>query len=287
MMHPALFRFLECLLASVGAGLLGSLVGLGGAMILIPMYVIALSIPIKYASGASLVATIATSCGAGSAYVKAKLANARIGIGLLTATTSGALVGTLAAAYIYSHNLTKLIYLIFGCVMIFSIYTQISKAKYEVPKPLPPDRTTDLFKLYGRYFDPALGREVVYHGVRWHIGWGIMFAAGFLSGLLGIGSGALKVLGMDWAMNLPIKVTTATSNFMIGVTAATSSSMYWILGFIDPVLAAATALGVFLGSLVGGKILPHVKNRVVRLVFMATLAVFGVEMILKGLGIYP
>jgi hypothetical protein len=147
----------------------------------------------------------------------------------------------------------------------------------------PPDWTTKVFKLYGSYYDEALKTEVKYWGVRWWLGELIMFFAGFISGLLGIGSGALKVLGMDWAMNLPMKVSTTTSNFMIGVTAATGSALYWYFGYIQPMMAAVTAIGVLIGAMSGTKILVRITNKQVRWVFLAILAFLGMEMLLKGL----
>jgi uncharacterized membrane protein YfcA len=149
---------------------------------------------------------------------------------------------------------------------------------------MSPDWTTRVFQLYGKYYDKVLQKEVEYIGVRWWLGEIIMFFAGFISGLLGIGSGALKVLGMDWAMNLPMKVSTTTSNFMIGVTAATGSSIYWLFGYIQPFLAAATAIGVLIGSMIGTRISVRVTNKTIRYVFTLILVFLGIQMILRGLG---
>jgi len=169
-------------------------------------------------------------------------------------------------------------------VLLSQVYVQLTRSRFELPKPVKPDWTTRVFQLYGKYYDLALRREVEYVGVRWWLGETIMFAAGFISGLLGIGSGAMKVLAMDWAMNLPMKVSTTTSNFMIGVTAATGSSIYWIFGYIQPFLAAGTALGVLMGAYVGSKILVRATNRRIRTVFTAVLVFLGIQMILRGLG---
>ena len=272
--------------ASTAAGFMGALTGLGGATFLVPLYVLFMGIPIEYAAGASLISTIATSSGAGSAYVKDRVTNVRIGMSLEVGTTSGSIMGSLAAAWVYQHNLHHVIYLVFGTVLLGSIYTQISKSKSELPEPKPPDKWTKWLQLHGTYFDPALGREISYYGVRWWLGGLIMFVAGLISGLLGIGSGALKVLAMDWAMNLPMKVSTTTSNFMIGVTAATGSAIYWHFGYIQPFLAASTALGVLLGSYVGSKVLMRLRNVTIRYIFIVILAVLGVQMLLRGLGLY-
>ena len=283
MVTPLQF-FIEIVLVSILSGILGALTGLGGATFLVPIYTLYMGIPIVYASGASLISTIATSSGAASAYVKDRITNVRIGMGLEIATTSGSIVGALTVAYIYSHHLQFIIYIIFGIVLLSQVYVQLNKSKFELPKPVKPDWTTRVFMLYGKYYDAALNKEVEYIGIRWWLGEIIMFFAGFISGLLGIGSGALKVLGMDWAMNLPMKVSTTTSNFMIGVTAATGSSIYWLFGYIQPFLAAGTALGVLIGAFIGTKILVRVTNKTIRYIFTAILIFLGIQMIMRGLG---
>jgi len=277
--------FTLILIASIMSGFLGSLVGLGGASFLVPIYTLYLGVPIRYAAGASLISTIATSSGSASAYVRDKITNIRIGIGLETATTGGAIIGTLAAAWVYSHHLAKLIYIIFGIVLLSQVYFQYQKREYEEPVGSKPDLTTRIFKLYGEYYDQRLKKNVKYIGVKWWLAEIIMFLAGLISGLLGIGSGALKVLGLDWAMNLPMKVSTTTSNFMIGVTAATSSSIYWFLGYIQPLLAGLTAVGILLGAFMGSKVLPGLKSKTIRYIFILILIFLGIEMILKGFGI--
>ncbi len=271
--------------ASILSGFLGALVGLGGGTFLVPIYTLFLGIPIAYATGASLISTIATSSGSASAYVRDRITNVRIGMGLEIATTTGAIIGSLVAVWIYAHHLASIIYIVFGVVLLMQIYFQLERSKFELPKPMKPDWTTRVFQLHGEYYDEALGQLVKYYGVRWWLGESIMFFAGLLSGLLGIGSGALKVLGMDWAMNLPMKVSTTTSNFMIGVTAATGSAIYWFHGLIQPILAGFTAVGVLIGSMIASKILPRVTNRTIRYIFTAILAFLGIEMVLRGLGI--
>ncbi len=277
---------IELLVFSIVAGLLGSLTGLGGGgTVLVPLLTLFLGIPIAYAAGASLISTIATSSGAASAYIRDRITNVRIGMGLEIATTTGSIVGSLTAAYIYAHGLAWIVYVVFGIVILTSIIPTAQRGgKYEIPDPRKPDWTTRVFKLYGSYYDDAIKMEVKYWGgVRWWLGELIMFFAGFISGLLGIGSGALKVLGMDWAMNLPMKVSTTTSNFMIGVTAATGSALYWYFGYIQPMMAAVTAIGVLIGAMSGTKILVRITNKQVRWVFLAILAFLGMEMLLKGL----
>ncbi|MFP3157224.1 MAG: TSUP family transporter [Caldivirga sp.] len=280
----ALLRFTEIMIAGVFAGILGALAGLGGGVVLTPVLTLFLGIPIIYATGSSLISTISTSAGSASVYVRKRLANDRIGISLVTATTTGAIIGSLTANYVYTHHLTWIIYVIFGLILVTSIIPTVQRSTCELPPPRDPDWTTRVFRLYGVCYDPALRTWYKYWGVRWWLGWLLMLFAGFISGLLGIGSGALKVLAMDWGMNLPMKVSTTTSNFMIGVTAATSGSLYWFFGYISPFIATCTAIGVLLGSRIGTRILMHVTNRQIRWVFVAILSYLGFRMILRGLG---
>jgi len=277
-------RMIELILAGIMAGILGALAGLGGGVVLTPVLTLFLGIPIIYATGSSLVSTISTSAGSASVYVRKRLANDRIGISLVTATTTGAIIGSLTANYVYTHHLTWIIYVIFGLTLVTSIIPTVQRSTCELPPPKDPDRTTRIFRLLGVCYDPALKIWYRYWGVRWWLGWLLMLFAGFISGLLGIGSGALKVLAMDWGMNLPMKVSTTTSNFMIGVTAATSGSLYWFFGYISPFIATCTAIGVLLGSRIGTRILMHVTNRQIRWVFVAILSYLGFRMILRGLG---
>ncbi|HVG59869.1 MAG TPA: sulfite exporter TauE/SafE family protein, partial [Hyalangium sp.] len=197
---------------SVVAGLLGSLLGLGGGLILVPILTLLLKVDIRYAVGASIVSVIATSSGAAAAYVRDRLANLRVAMFLEMATTAGALTGAFLAGVVGGRGL----YLIFGAVMGYSAVAMLRKLGAQADAPVPPDALADRLGLHSSYFDEATGREVDYRVTRPLTGLGLMYAAGAVSGLLGIGSGALKVPAMDLAMRLPLKVSTATSNFMIG-----------------------------------------------------------------------
>jgi uncharacterized membrane protein YfcA len=276
-------KFLSIVVGGVLAGFIGSLTGLGGGTVLVPLLTIFYGVPIIFATGASLVSTIATSAGSASAYTKEKIANIKIGVGLEVATTTGAVIGSLLSVFLTSHNYEWVIYIIFGIVLLISLIPTIKRGHSELPPYIKPDWTTKLFGLSGKYYDSRLKKEVSYDGVRWWLGEIIMLFAGMMSGLLGIGSGALKVLGMDWAMNLPMKVTTTTSNFMIGITAATGSSIYWYSGYIQIFLAAGTAIGVVIGAFFGAKVLVKITNKNIRWIFLALLSFLGVEMIFKGL----
>lgn len=274
---------LALLLGGVAGGFVGALTGLGGGVIIIPLLSIVLGFPLQLATGASLASTIATSSGAAAAYVKDGTTNIKIGMSLEVGTTLGAIVGAMTAAYIYSRGLSSLIFIAFGVVTLSSLYPTLSKMRGAAKNR--PDSSTKLFQMEGRYHDANKGRWISYVGVRWWLGEAVMTLAGFISGLLGVGSGVLKVLGLDSAMRLPIKVSTATSNFMIGVTAVTGSAIYWALGYIQPELVAPIVIGVLFGSYAGSKVMKRAKGRTIRLAFSAILVIISVEMILRGLGI--
>jgi uncharacterized protein len=260
---------------SLLAGFLGSLTGLGGGVVIVPLLSLAFKVDIHYAIGASLVSVIATSSGSAAAYLKEGFSNIRIGMFLEIATTLGAIVG----AYLATRTPTKAIAIIFGLVLLYSAIASIRKRK-ERAKDSPPDKLAELLRLDGSF--PENNQRTVYHVRRVPLGFGLMFGAGTLSGLLGIGSGAVKVLAMDEAMEVPFKVSTTTSNFMIGVTAAASAGIYLSRGYIEPVIAMPVTLGVLGGSLLGAKVLVRAKVRSIRIIFAVVIAALGVEMIVNG-----
>ena len=258
------------------AGLLGSLTGLGGGVVIVPLLTLAFGVDIRYAIGASLVSVIATSSGAAAAYLKEGFSNIRVGMFLEVATTIGALSG----AFLTTRIPTAAIAIIFGVVLLYSAWTS-AKPIAEVPIEEKPDRLATLLRMDGSYPTPDGVRAYRVGGVP--AGFGLMYVAGVLSGLLGIGSGAIKVLAMDRAMRIPFKVAATTSNFMIGVTAAASAGIYLHRGYLDPGLAMPVMLGVLLGALVGARILPTAKVRTLRLVFGVAIAAVAIEMIFKGI----
>lgn len=261
-------------LGSLLAGLLGSLTGLGGGVVIVPLLTLAFGVDIRYAIGASLVSVIATSSGAAAAYLREGYSNIRVGMFLEMATTAGAICG----AFLASRVPTSTIAIIFGLVLLYSAYQASRSEAEQIVKS--PDRIGTLLRMNGTYPTES-GRESYYvRGVP--AGFGLMYVAGVLSGLLGIGSGAVKVLAMDRAMHLPFKVSTTTSNFMIGVTAAASAGVYLNRGYVAPGLAMPVMLGVLAGSLVGARILPGAKVHVLRLVFGVVIFALGVEMVYKG-----
>jgi uncharacterized protein len=261
----------------VSAGLVGALTGLGGGVVLVPILVLGFACDIHYAAGASLISVIATSSGAAAAYLRDGFSNLRIAVFLELATTCGAMGG----AYLAGQLNGSIIAVVFGLILIFSAYTALGK-KDASDSDLPRDKLSAILKLEGSY--PLEGKQVTYYATRVLPGFLVMITAGFVSGFLGIGSGALKVLAMDQIMALPLKVSTTTSNLMIGVTAAASSGVYFKRGYVDPVLAAPVVLGVVAGSLLGARLLPRLKTAFLRKLFAAILVVAGIEMTVKGLG---
>ncbi len=258
------------------AGFLGALTGLGGGVIVIPALTLALGVNMKYAIGASLVSVIATSSGAAAAYVREGFSNIRIGMFLEIATTLGAILGAFLAGRIGTHALA----IIFGLVLIQAAY-QSFKGAPGGERPVESDALASRLRFGGAY--PVDGNSQEYGVRNVPAGFGLMFGAGTLSGLLGIGSGAVKVIAMDRAMHIPFKVSTTTSNFMIGVTAAASAGIYLSRGFIDPRVAMPVMLGVLAGALLGAKVLVHAPVRTLRAVFAIVILALAIEMIVNGI----
>ena len=263
-------------LGSIVAGFLGALTGLGGGIVVIPMLTLLFGVDIRYAAGAALISVIATSSGAASAYVRDGYSNLRVGMFLETATTFGALVGASAAAYISGSSIA----VIFGVVLLASAYLSI-RPRHDPSGGETADRLATVLRMDSTYPTPAGPQSYHVHGVPQ--GFALMFVAGTLSGLLGIGSGALKVLAMDRAMRLPFKVSTTTSNFMIGVTAAASAGVYLGRGYIDPGLTMPVMLGVVIGSLTGARVLMGAQSAALRRIFAAVIVLLGIEMVYNGL----
>lgn len=265
-------------LGAVLAGFLGALTGLGGGVVIVPLLALAFGIDIHYAIGASLISVIATSSGAASAYVKEGFTNIRIGMFLEVATTIGALGG----AHLAGHVSGSVIAVVFGAVLLVSAYLS-GRNQPESSTDGESDPLAVRLRLDGTLPASASSGPHLYHVHRVRLGFAMMFAAGILSGLLGIGSGAFKVLAMDQAMRVPFKVSTTTSNFMIGVTAAASAGIYFARGYIDPGLIMPVMLGVLLGAVIGARILPGARPRMLRIIFAIVIVALGLEMIYKGL----
>ena len=264
------------LIASLLAGFVGSLTGLGGGVIVTPVLMLFLGVDLRYAIGASLISVIATLSGAAAAYVRDGFSNIRIGMFLEVATTLGALFG----AYLGTHVPTGALSIIFGLVLLQAAW-QAAHERKSSKAPLLPDPQAERLKLNGSYNEE--GKLENYSAHRIKAGFGLMFGAGTLSGLLGIGSGSLKVIAMDQAMQLPFKVSTATSNFMIGVTAAASASIYLSRGYVNPAIVMPVMLGVLCGSTIGARFLPRLPVPVLRRVFAIVVAVIGLQMMWEGI----
>jgi uncharacterized protein len=258
------------------AGLLGALTGLGGGVVLVPLLTLFFKVDIRYAIGASLVSVIATSSGAAAAYVKEGFSNIRIGMFLEIATTLGALLGAFLATIVS----TSAIAVLFGLVLLYSAYLS-RKPRPKEARNLPPDPLATRLKMNGNFPDNEGTRY--YNVQQVPAGFATSLGAGTLSGMLGIGGGAVKVLLMDQVMKIPFKVSTTTSNFMIGVTAAASAGVYLNRGYIDPGLAMPVMLGVLSGSLLGSHILMKAETKWLRLIFSLVIVILGLQMLYKGL----
>jgi len=267
---------LYLLIGSTVAGLVGALTGLGGGVLLVPMLILLFHVNVHYAVGASLISVIATSSGASAAYLREGYTNLRIATFLLVATVAGALFGALLAEHLHG----RIIAIIFGVVLIFSAY--LSLRRQEALEDEQPSSSLAI-RLDMEGCVPDVSGCKPYHVYNLMGGFSLMLVAGTLSGLLGIGSGAVKVLAMDQVMRLPYKVSTTTSNFMIGVTAAASAGVYFTQGFIDPGLTMPVMLGVFLGAVVGAKFLMVAKTELLRIFFSLIVFLLALEMIYGGL----
>lgn len=263
-------------LGSFTAGLVGALTGLGGGVVIVPLLTSVFGVDIRYAVGASLVSVIATSLGSASTYIKKGYANLRLGMFLEVATTIGALIG----AFIATHVTIKILSLILAIVLIYSAYLS-QRPRPEQTEIMSPDALAEYLQLNGTY--PTPDGVIPYQVRALPAGFSIMLVAGVLSGLLGIGSGAFKVLAMDQAMGLPFKVSTTTSNFMIGVTAAASAGVYLTQGYIDPGLSMPVMLGVLPGAFLGARILIGAKTQILRIIFSFVLVVMAFKMVYNSL----
>lgn len=278
-MHDIEVFMIIVFFASMGAGMIGALVGLGGGVLVVPVLTIGFGIDIRLAIGASIVSVIATSSGAGATLVRDGLTNVRVATFLQVATASGAIAGALLAPHIG----TKILFLLFGFILLVSAALMIRKVGNDGAGDFEEDPLAARLHLSGTM--PTKNGLIAYPVTGVWPGFGLMIVAGVVSGLLGIGSGALKVLAMDTAMRLPIKVSSATSNFMIGVTAAASAGIYYWRGEVLPLIAAPVALGILLGSMFGAKALVRFRSSTVRIAFIIVLSLTALNMIAKGFGL--
>jgi uncharacterized protein len=264
---------------SLGAGALGGMLGMASGIFIVPILTVFGHLDIRTAIAASLVSVIACSCGSASPFLKGGLVNVRLAIVLGTATTLGALTGVLLVGVIP----TAYLYFLFALIMTLSAQQMLSRRGEASGTSAGTDRWAAALRLDASY--PDKGRDVEYRVQRLPLGMLLMYGAGLISALLGIGSGVLKVPAMDTALRLPIKVSSATSNFMIGVTAAASAGAYFMRGDILPGVAGPVALGSVVGSVLGARVLMAVSNERIRLLFVVVLLALAVQMALSGFGI--
>lgn len=261
---------------AIGAGFLGSLLGLGGGIIVVPVLTLVFHVNIRYAIAASLISIVATSSGAAASYLKDSLTNLRLAVFLEIGTVTGAIVGFLIASYIKA----QFLFLLFGGLLFFSAVMMLRKREEHYSGHNHP--WAEKLKLDGAYPD-AKGQLIHYKVEHVPLGLFAMFGAGILSALLGIGSGIFKVLAMDGAMKMPIKPSSATSNFMIGVTASASAGAYLLKGDIRPEIASPVAVGIIIGSFIGAKAMVKIPATRIRQIFVVVLAIVSIQMIMKGL----
>lgn len=264
-------------LASIAAGFLGSMMGIGGGVIIVPTLAGLLGVDIRLAVGASLVAVTATSSAAATAFVRDNLTNVRLAIFLESATTSGAVIGVIVGSHVPKNILAML----FIMVLIFAAYN-IFRRRHANHLPVGSGGDWERrLQLSGSYVDESTGQTIDYGMRHIPLGWFFMVLAGMMSGMLGIGAGVLKVPTMDAAMGLPAKASSATSNFMIGVTAASGAVTMYFMGYVNPLLTAPVVMGVFIGSVAGSRLMPKVKDGRIRLLFVIVLLAAALEMVIK------
>lgn len=271
------------LLVGIFAGIMGAILGIGGGMIVTPIVTLAMGLDIKYAIGASIVAVIATSSGSTIAFLKDDVLNLRVAMFLEIATTIGAIIGALLTGAFDP----TILYVLFGSLLVFSSWNMYRKmrAGKEVLKRVHPDKWAEKLNLNSSYYDKNLKKQVDYQVENIPGGFLIMLGAGLASGMLGIGSGAFKVMAMDGAMKMPLKPSSATSNLMMGVTAAASATVYFFNGSIRPDIAVPLALGILVGSTFGSRIMQILPSKAIRIIFIPILLYLGLQMMLKGFGV--
>ena len=272
-------------LAAVVAGFIGSLTGLGGGVVMIPVLVIFFAVPFPIAVGAGSVTILATSATTGAAYVHDRLTDLRIGMFLEIATVPGALLGAGLTVVLTHADLDQALLIALGFVLLAIVPGSIARWNEELPSGVVPDARSVRLGFSGSYHDAALGRTIEYQAADTDTALGVMFGAGVVSGMFGIGAGIFKVLALDRYLRLPMKVATATSNFMIGVTAAAGAGVLLAAGYINPLIAAPVAVGTVVGAFSGSRILPSLHNRTVRWIFVPVIVALAVETILRGVGL--
>lgn len=270
---------LEIFLISVVAGVFGSILGLGGGIIIVPVLTLVFKVPMLTAVAASTISIIATSTGAAVAFLRDRLTNTRVAMWLEMGTSFGALSGALLAGYLSQ----RVLFILFGILLAYSGYNMFKARKSELPEGVEPDRLSRTLRLHGSYLDRQLGRQVDYQVTGTVPALIIMYFSGIAAGLLGIGAGIFKVAAMDQVMKMPFKASSATSNFMIGVTAVSGAIVYFARGDIKPLIAGPVVLGVLLGAILGARLMVRLKATTIRKLFIPLIIYTAIEMIYRGL----
>ncbi|MGD0586236.1 MAG: sulfite exporter TauE/SafE family protein [Oryzomonas sp.] len=273
-----LITTLEIFAIAIGAGIVGSILGLGGGIIIVPCLTLLFGVSMRSAVAASTVSIIATSTGAAVAFLRDRLTNTRVAMWLEMGTATGALSGALIAGYLDQ----RFLFILFGLLLAYSGYNMFKTRKTELPGEVVPDRLSKKLNLAGSYYDRMLGRRVEYQVTRTLPGLIIMYFSGAAAGLLGIGAGIFKVPAMDQVMRMPFKASTATSNFMIGVTAASGAVVYFARGDVKPLVAGPVVLGVLAGAVLGARLMVRMKTSTIRKLFIPLLVYTAIEMIYRG-----
>lgn len=278
-----MLTFILLLFICIFAGLLGSILGIGGGIILTPVLTLGFGFDIHHAIGASIISVIATSSGSAVAYLRDRMLNIRVAMFLEIATTVGAIIGAILVGILSP----TLMFILFGSFLLYSAINMVQKLRSgeEVLKKAQPDYLSEKLKLNNTYFDKSLKTQIDYQVEKVPAGFSVMFGAGVASGLLGIGSGAFKVMALDTFMKMPLKPSSATSNLMMGVTAAASATVLFFNGSILPEVAAPVAIGVLIGSTIGAKVMQILPSKWIRIIFIPLLCYIGAQMILEGFGV--
>ncbi len=278
-----MLTFILLLFICIFAGLLGSILGIGGGIILTPVLTLGFGFDIHHAIGASIISVIATSSGSAVAYLRDRMLNIRVAMFLEIATTAGAIIGAILVGILSP----TLMFILFGSFLLYSAINMVQKLRSgeKVLKKAQPDYLSDRLKLNNTYYDKSLKTQIDYQVEKVPAGFSVMFGAGLASGLLGIGSGAFKVMALDTFMKMPLKPSSATSNLMMGVTAAASATVLFFNGSILPEVAAPVAIGVLIGSTIGAKVMQILPAKWIRILFIPLLCYIGVQMIFEGFGV--
>jgi uncharacterized membrane protein YfcA len=269
---------LSIFLMSILAGLIGAVFGLGGGILIIPFLTLVEGVPVPYAIGASIVSVVATSSASAATYVQDRLTNLRLGMFLEVGTVLGAITGAFVAGFLAP----SILFVLFGLMLIYASAIMIAGRRIDFPSGVVPDKTAQKLRLGSEYFDPATGATSRYEVTNTLRTLGISGIAGVVSGLLGVGGGIISVPTMNLLSKVPVKVASATSNFMIGVTAAASSTVYFVRGDVQPLLVAPLMIGVVIGAALGTRLLRRTPPLKVKLLFAILLITISVVMILKG-----